>query len=206
MPKTKVARRCRGRLLRGVVPAAVLAFGGLTASPGVGPAVALDTLRGTQIDIPLPVPVPITDDSEPVPDAPAGGGGASPTTVPTAPPAEDDSASVSSTPTTSSSDAGTTGGATSRPRTRARSATVRPATAGTPAVSVPIVDLEETRGEATVERLREASVPAARQFSLPLALGALVLAFLAIQGRVDKRDPKLMVAPVTVADDLLPFA
>lgn len=206
MPKTKVARRCRGRLLRGVVTAAVLALGGLTASPGVGPAAAADTLRGTQVDIPLPIPVPITDDSEPVPDAPAGGGGASPTTVPAAPPAEDDSGSVSSTPTTASSDPGAGGGATSRPRTRARSESVRPAGVGTPADSVPIVDLREASGDATVERLREAGVPAARQFSLPLALGALVLAFLAIQGRVDKRDPKLMVAPVTVADDLLPFA
>lgn len=211
MPDANGGRRCRGRLLRGVVPAAVLALGGLTASPGVGPAAAVDTLRGTQIDIPLPMPVPITDDSEPVPDAPAGGGGASPTTVPPAPPDEGvpsqgDSGSVSSTPTTASAEPGVGSGATSRPRARARSTSVHPATTGTPTVAEPIADLDEGSGEATVERLREASVPAARQFSLPLALGALVLAFLAIQGRVDKRDPKLMVAPVTVADDLLPFA
>lgn len=211
MPNTKGGRGCRGRFLRGVVPAAVLAVGGLTASPGVGPAVAADTLSGTQIDIPLPMPVPITDDNDPVPDAPAGGGGSSPTTAPAAPPGEGapssgDAGSGSATPTTASADAGSGARATTRPRTRARSASVSPATVGTPTVSEPIVDLDENSGEATVERLREASVPAARQFSLPLALGALVLAFLAIQGRVDKRDPKLTVAPVTMADDLLPFA
>lgn len=57
-----------------------------------------------------------------------------------------------------------------------------------------------------IARLRRVTVPAARQFGFPLALGALVLAFLVVQGRLDARDPKLAAAPVTVDDDLLPFA
>lgn len=56
-----------------------------------------------------------------------------------------------------------------------------------------------------IARLRRVTVPAARQFGFPLVLGGFVLAFVAVQGRLDARDPKLAAAPVTVDDDLLPF-
>ena len=37
---------------------------------------------------------------------------------------------------------------------------------------------------------------AARRFAFPLLLSALVAAYLFFQGRVDKRDPKLVLAPM----------
>lgn len=63
---------------------------------------------------------------------------------------------------------------------------------------------ERSSGPA-IDRLRRVTVPAARQFGFPLVLGAFVLAFLAVQGRLDARDPKLAAAPVTIDDDLLSF-
>jgi hypothetical protein len=60
--------------------------------------------------------------------------------------------------------------------------------------------------EPTIARLRQVSLPAARQFGFPLGLAVLVLLFLAVQGRLDARDPKLAAAPLSIDDDLLPFA
>lgn len=209
MPDANGGRSCRRRLLRGVVLAAVLAVGGLTASPGVGHAEVGDTLRGTEIDVPMPLPSPIRG-SDAVPAPPAGGGEASPTTAPLgAPEGSSTTGGTAVTPASSghATSAGSESGArtTDRARTSARS-TPAPSAGdmAPPAPTSAVTDNDD--GAATVERLREASVPAARQFSLPLVLGALVLAFLAVQGRVDRRDAKLMAAPVTVADDLLPFA
>ena len=207
MPDANGGRTCRRRLLRGVIPVAVLAVGGLIASPGVSPAGAVDTLRGTGIDLPVPLPAPIGADSDPLPDAPTGGGEASPPTAPAvepspapagggAPPSPPAGGSVSSAVDDD------TARSTSRARTRSRSA---PAPVVEGVVPFAPVAAATDDNHDTVERLREASVPAARQFGLPLLLGALVLAFLAVQGRVDRRDAKLMAAPVTVADDLLPF-
>lgn len=210
MPDANGGRTCRRRLLRGVVSATVLAVGGLTASPGVSPAGAADTLRGTDIEVPVPLPAPISGDSDPVPAPPGGGGEASPTTVPLigsepSPPSGGTAVTPSSpsagAPSTDSSGSSRTG----RARERARSTTA-PGTGG-PVPTAPASAVPADGGDdATVERLRDATVPAARQFGLPLVLGAIVLAFLAVQGRVDRRDAKLMAAPVTVADDLLPFA
>lgn len=211
MPDTNGGRTCRRQLLRGVVCAALLVIGGLTASPGVSPVEAADTLRGTDIEVPAPLPTPIRADSDPVPDAAAGGAGggeASPTTVPPAPEGSSSPGGVGVTPSsppegaTSSGSAGGAGTKRSRPRGRSTPAPAAGGLAPT-APAVAVVDVDD--GDATVERLREATVPAARQFGLPLVLGAIVLAFLAVQGRVDRRDAKLMAAPVTVADDLLPF-
>lgn len=72
-----------------------------------------------------------------------------------------------------------------------------------PIVVVPTVAGGEE--EATMARLRRATLPAASEFRFPLALGLLVLAFLAVQSRLDSRDPKLAIAPVSVDDDLLHF-
>lgn len=208
MPDANGGRTCRRQLLRGLVPVAVLAVGGLTASPGVSPAGAADTLRGTEIEVPVPLPAPIRADSDPVPDAPAGGGETLPTTVPAVGPSPAPAGGgVSPSPSTGGSASspadGDTARTTSRGRTRARSAP-GPVVDGVAPVVPAVVATDDSHD--TVERLREASVPAARQFGLPLVLGAIVIAFLAVQGRVDRRDAKLMAAPVTMADDLLPFA
>jgi hypothetical protein len=73
-----------------------------------------------------------------------------------------------------------------------------------PVVVVPAAAVDDE--EAAMARLRRATLPAAGEFRFPLALGLLVLAFLAVQSRLDSRDPKLAVAPVSVADDLLHFS
>jgi hypothetical protein len=45
----------------------------------------------------------------------------------------------------------------------------------------------------------------AHKLSFPLGLTLLVIAFLAIQGRLDRRDPKLRLAPIDSKHDLVPF-
>lgn len=91
-----------------------------------------------------------------------------------------------------------------------RSSANRTAATGVPAPSAGATLVErvaaETPDSPAIARLRRVTVPAARQFGFPLALGVMVLAFLAVQARLDARDPKLAAAPVTVDDDLLPFA
>lgn len=51
----------------------------------------------------------------------------------------------------------------------------------------------------------DAAVAVASQFTFPLALALAVLAYLVIQGRVDRRDPKLRIAPQHVLETLVLF-
>jgi hypothetical protein len=57
-----------------------------------------------------------------------------------------------------------------------------------------------------LSELSKAAVKTANRFSFPLILAILVVAFLAIQGRIDRRDPKLRLAPVDSKHDLIPFS
>ena len=52
------------------------------------------------------------------------------------------------------------------------------------------------RRPGVLEAVRAATARAARRVAFPLALVVVVAAFLAIQGRLDRRDPKLAVAPL----------
>lgn len=54
-------------------------------------------------------------------------------------------------------------------------------------------------------RPTEEVVEALRRFAFPLTLAVLVIAFLAVQGRLDRKDPKLALAPVTSGQELLSF-
>jgi hypothetical protein len=56
-----------------------------------------------------------------------------------------------------------------------------------------------------LEQLSRAAAKTAERYSFPLGLALLVLGFVAIQGRIDHRDPKLRLAPVDSKHDLLPF-
>ena len=58
----------------------------------------------------------------------------------------------------------------------------------------------------TLGVLSRAALTTAHKLSFPLGLTVLVIAFLAVQGRLDRRDPKLRLAPVDSKHDLLPFA
>ena len=51
----------------------------------------------------------------------------------------------------------------------------------------------------------EAAVAVAAEFTFPLALALAVLLFLVVQDRVDRRDPKLRMAPQHSADTLIRF-
>jgi len=51
----------------------------------------------------------------------------------------------------------------------------------------------------------EAAVAVATEFSFPIALAGAVLGFLLIQGYVDRRDPKLRMAPRTTLETILQF-
>jgi hypothetical protein len=51
----------------------------------------------------------------------------------------------------------------------------------------------------------EAAALVATQFTFPLALALAVLAFLFVQHQVDRRDPKLRIAPQNVVETLIQF-
>jgi tetrahydromethanopterin S-methyltransferase subunit D len=51
----------------------------------------------------------------------------------------------------------------------------------------------------------EAAVAVATEFTFPLTLALAVLGYLLIQGQIDRRDPKLRVAPQNVVETLVTF-
>lgn len=71
------------------------------------------------------------------------------------------------------------------------------------AVVAPAAAREEQ--QASADTGDNGAVPIARDLGFPLALAALVSAFVMVQGRLDRRDPKLAAAPISVHDDLLAF-
>ena len=50
-----------------------------------------------------------------------------------------------------------------------------------------------------------AAVTAAKALAFPVALALLVVGFLAVQGRIGRKDPKLVLAPVSATEDTLTF-
>ncbi|HYZ28272.1 MAG TPA: hypothetical protein VE570_04385 [Thermoleophilaceae bacterium] len=57
----------------------------------------------------------------------------------------------------------------------------------------------------TLSALSQAALTTAHKLSFPLGLTVLVIAFLGVQGRLDRRDPKLRLAPIDSKHDLVPF-
>ena len=51
----------------------------------------------------------------------------------------------------------------------------------------------------------DAAVAVAAEFTFPLALALAVLLFLVVQNQVDRRDPKLRMAPENAAETLIGF-
>lgn len=51
----------------------------------------------------------------------------------------------------------------------------------------------------------EAAAAVAEEFTFPIVLALAVLAFLAVQGHVDRRDPKLRLAPQHVVETIVQF-
>jgi len=100
-------------------------------------------------------------------------------------------------------------GDTSRLVRRAAGATALgsgPARPQRPAARRPAAPSPRTSGSATFGQLSRAALTTAHKLSFPLALTLLVMAFLAFHGRLDRRDPKLRLAPVDSKHDLVPFS
>jgi hypothetical protein len=57
----------------------------------------------------------------------------------------------------------------------------------------------------SLDELSQAAFTTAHKLSFPIGLTLLVIAFLVIQGRFDRRDPKLRLAPIDSKHDLVPF-
>jgi hypothetical protein len=68
--------------------------------------------------------------------------------------------------------------------------------------STPAVSLTVPR-RGLFERIRSLAIQAAEELAFPLALAVIVMLFVAVQNRIDRKDPKLALAPV--APDLLRF-
>ena len=115
------------------------------------------------------------------------------------------------------------------PPTTAPVPTRAPAVAEKPQATVTVTTLPKAEPRPTVPRVVQATaqpaaptpvtpaVSAARDYApkalravrdlrLPMGISGLVLAFLAVQGRIDRRDPRLVFAPVTADEDVLTFS
>ena len=81
--------------------------------------------------------------------------------------------------------------------------TITGASTQAPTSSRPVTE-RTTHGPSLVGRIGGAAVEAAKQVAFPLALALVVVAFLMVQNRLDRRDPKLASAPI--APDVRKFA
>lgn len=66
-------------------------------------------------------------------------------------------------------------------------------------------DVVLSTGSSMLEDVGRAAVEAAKTLAFPLALIVVVVGFLAIQGRIGRKDPKLALAPVDTAEESLSF-
>ena len=59
--------------------------------------------------------------------------------------------------------------------------------------------------ESLISQIAEAAKQAAKTLAFPLGLALMVGAFLMVQGRIDRKDAKLVLAPIDAEQDLLSF-
>ena len=71
--------------------------------------------------------------------------------------------------------------------------------------SFSVAPVDVPADESLVTQIGRIATEAARQAAFPLALALLVIAFLMVQNRLDRKDPKLALAPVDSEHDLLSF-
>ncbi|MDQ3757393.1 MAG: hypothetical protein M3394_06070 [Actinomycetota bacterium] len=183
---------------------AACAFGSVPALAQIPPA--------PEVTVPLPVtegtedssPTSTTSTTTPTTTTAPSPSPSVPTTVAPAPPLG--SSSVSSEPEEEPETSESTHGSSPEAPRRTAAAAHRPQARLTPGQESFDVAPAAAEQAPAIARLRQVTLPAARQFGFPLGLAALVLAFLAVQGRLDARDPKLAIAPLSVDDDLMPFS
>lgn len=80
-----------------------------------------------------------------------------------------------------------------------------PAPAAAPGSSAAVAEREARVTRALADRLGDAIVESAEGFAFPLGLLAAVAIYLLVQGRIDRKDPKLSVEPVDSSQDVLRF-
>lgn len=73
------------------------------------------------------------------------------------------------------------------------------------ATTAPTVRMSEPDGESFFASAGRAAVQAAKALAFPLALALLVVGFLVAQGRIGRKDPKLVLAPVDTREESLTF-
>jgi hypothetical protein len=59
--------------------------------------------------------------------------------------------------------------------------------------------------DGVLDRIAEGVTDAARRFAFPMTVAGLAALFLLVQGRLDRRDPKLATAPIDSRDDVVSF-
>ena len=62
------------------------------------------------------------------------------------------------------------------------------------------------RARRRLGELSQVAMKTAKRYSFPLSLALFVFAFMVVQGRIDRRDPKLRLAPLDSKHDLATFA
>ena len=116
---------------------------------------------------------------------------------------DDDDGSGSAAPGKKGSTPGGPGGPASQPDGDAGFGTVEPVAEVAPGESSPVSSAFADPEGSALEQLGRGLADAARRFAFPLGIAGLVAAFLLVQGRFDRREPKLAAAPVDSRDDLV---
>jgi hypothetical protein len=60
-------------------------------------------------------------------------------------------------------------------------------------------------GKSFLDSVKDVAVGAGKRVAFPSLLALLGFLFILVQNRLDRRDPKLAMAPLNKDDDLLPF-
>lgn len=67
-------------------------------------------------------------------------------------------------------------------------------------------DASETAAGSVIQQIGRVAAEAAQQVAFPLLLTLMVMGFLMLQNKIDRRDPKLAMAPIDTEQDLLSFS
>ena len=71
--------------------------------------------------------------------------------------------------------------------------------------TAPVSAIAPPPRETFLTQLADAAVEATKKLAFPLGLALMVGAFLMVQGRIDRKDAKLALAPIDSEQDLLSF-
>lgn len=87
--------------------------------------------------------------------------------------------------------------------TRTTAAITGPQPTASPLDGAPVAG--ELSAPGLLDRVRQGLADAAQRFAFPMGVAALAGVFLLVQGRLDRKDPKLTAAPIDSRDDVVTF-